>query len=266
MILAIDVGNTNIVVGCIEEGKILFFERIATDMLKTELEYAATIKVLFELYHIERESVKGCIISSVVPPINRTLQLAVDKLFGLECMIVGPGVKTGLNILMDNPAQVGADLIVNAVAALHLYGGPLIIIDMGTATTVSVLDKNKNYIGGMIMPGVMVSLDSLVNSTSQLPKIGLDSPKKILGKNTIDGMKSGIIFSQAAAIDGIVERIWEELSYTCPVIATGGLATKIIPQCKHEITVDQELTLTGLSLIYEKNRNNHSHGTNRNSS
>lgn len=255
MILAIDVGNTNIVVGCIEDQKILFFERIATDTSKTELEYATTFKVLFDLYNISKEQIDGCIISSVVPPINRTLQLAIDKLIGIESMIVGPGVKTGLNILMDNPAQVGADLIVNAVAGLHLYGAPLIMVDMGTATTVSVLDQNKNYIGGMIIPGVRVSLDSLVNRTSQLPKISLDSPKKILGKNTIDCMRSGIIYSQAAAIDGIIDRIEEELGYHCPVVATGGLSAKIVPQCKHEITVDQELTLAGLDLIYQKNQN-----------
>ena len=254
MILAIDVGNTNIVVGCIQNEKIMFFERIATDTLKTELEYAATLNVLFELYHIEKKNVTGCIISSVVPPINRTLQMAIHKLFGLECMIVGPGVKTGLNILMDNPAQLGADLIVNAVAGLHLYGAPLIMIDMGTATTISVLDPNRNYIGGMIIPGVRVSLDSLVNRTSQLPKISLDSPKKILGKNTVDCMKSGIIYSQASSIDGIIDRINEELGYESPVIATGGLASKIIPQCKHDIKVDNELTLIGLSLIYEKNQ------------
>ena len=256
MILAIDVGNTNIVLGCIKDEKILFVERIATDTLKTELEYASTLRFLLELYDINRTDVKGCIISSVVPPINNTLESAIKKLFNVEAMIVGPGVKTGLNIMMDNPAQVGADLIVNAVAGLHLYGAPLIMIDMGTATTVSVLDQNKNYIGGMIIPGVRVSLDSLVNRTSQLPKISLDAPKKILGKNTIDCMKSGIIYSQAAAMDGIIDRINDELGFECPIVATGGLSARIIPQCKHDIIIDNELTLVGLGLIYEKNSKN----------
>lgn len=254
MVLAIDVGNTNIVIGCLEGNDIVFYERISTDTARTELEYATTIKVMFELYNVNRTEVEGCIISSVVPHVNKTLQLAIEKLFNLDCMIVGPGVKTGLNIMMENPAQVGADLIVNAVAGLQRYGAPLTIVDLGTATTVSVLDQNKNYIGGMIMPGVNVSLESLVNSTSQLPNISLDMPKRILGKNTIEGMKSGIIYGQAAAIDGIIDRINEELGADIPVVATGGLSSHIIPICKHDVTIDNELTLYGLGLIYEKNQ------------
>lgn len=168
-------------------------------------------------------------------------------------MIVGPGLKTGLNILMDNPAQVGSDLIVNAVAGLKHYGAPLIIIDMGTATTISVVDDKKNYIGGMILPGVKVSLDSLVNRTSQLPKISLEAPRKIIGKNTIDCMKSGIIMGQAASMDGMVERVWDELGYHAKAVATGGLAGCIVPYCRHEIIYDNELTLKGLGIIYRKN-------------
>ena len=185
MILAVDIGNTNIVIGCIEEEKVYFVERVSTDISKTELEYVVQFKTLLELYRIKMEEITGCIIASVVPPLNNIVKNAMEKLLRITPMIVGPGLKTGLNILMDNPAQVGADLIVNAVAGLKYYGAPIIIIDMGTATTISVVDKNKNYVGGMILPGVKVSLESLVNRTSQLPRISLEAPKKMIGKNTV---------------------------------------------------------------------------------
>ena len=255
MILAIDAGNTNIVLGCIADNDILFAERVSTDTSKTELEYVETIKILLDLYNINSSDIDGCIISSVVPPLTYILKSAVAKYLKLDAMIVGPGIKTELNIKMDNPAQVGADLIVNAVAGLSKYGAPLIMIDMGTATTVSVLDENNCYIGGMILPGVLVSIEALVQSTSQLPRIGLDKPKKVLGKNTVDSMKSGIIYSQASAIDGIIDRIKDELGYDCQVVATGGLASRIVPYCKKDVIVDNDLTLSGLNLIYKKNIN-----------
>ncbi|MDE6974065.1 MAG: type III pantothenate kinase [Lachnospiraceae bacterium] len=253
MILAVDIGNTNIVIGCIEEEKVYFVERVSTDISKTELEYVVQFKTLLELYRIKMEEITGCIIASVVPPLNNIVKNAMEKLLRITPMIVGPGLKTGLNILMDNPAQVGADLIVNAVAGLKYYGAPIIIIDMGTATTISVVDKNKNYVGGMILPGVKVSLESLVNRTSQLPRISLEAPKKMIGKNTVDCMKGGIIMGQAASMDGLIERICEELGYPAQVVATGGLAGCIIPYCKKEIICDNELTLKGLGIIYNKN-------------
>lgn len=253
MILAVDIGNTNIVIGCIEEEKVYFVERVSTDISKTELEYVVQFKTLLELYRIKMEEITGCIIASVVPPLNNIVKNAMEKLLRITPMIVGPGLKTGLNILMDNPAQVGADLIVNAVAGLKYYGVPIIIIDMGTATTISVVDKNKNYVGGMILPGVKVSLESLVNRTSQLPRISLEAPKKMIGKNTVDCMKGGIIMGQAASMDGLIERICEELGYPAQVVATGGLAGCIIPYCKKEIICDNELTLKGLGIIYNKN-------------
>lgn len=253
MILAVDIGNTNIVIGCIEGEKVRFVERVSTDLSKTELEYAVEFKTLFDLYRIGIEDITGSIISSVVPPLNNIVRSAMEKLLRVRPLLVGPGLKTGLNILMDNPGQVGADLIVNAVAGLHYYGAPLIIIDMGTATTISVVDEKKNYAGGMIMPGVKVSLDSLVNRTSQLPKISLEAPKKIIGKNTVECMKSGIVIGQAAQMDGMVERIWEEIGSQATVIATGGLAGCIIPHCKNKIICDNELTLKGLGIIYRKN-------------
>lgn len=253
MILAIDIGNTNIVIGCIDGEEITFVERVSTDVLKTELEYVVEFKALLDLYNIKTEEIDGGIISSVVPPLNHVITTAIKKFFGIEPMLVGPGVKTGMNILMDNPATVGADLIVNAVAGLKDYGAPLIMIDMGTATTVSVLDDKKNYIGGMILPGVRVSLDSLVNRTSQLPRIALEPPKKVIGKNTIDCMKSGIIIGQAASLDGMIDRIWDELGYKTKVVATGGLSERIVSNCRHDIILDNELTLKGLKYIYDKN-------------
>lgn len=253
MILAVDIGNTNIVIGCIEQEKIFFVERVSTNISKTELEYVVEFKTLLDLYQIEVEDITGCIIASVVPPLNNIVKSAMEKLLHISPLLVGPGVKTGLNILMDNPGQVGSDLIVNAVAGLHYYGAPIIMIDMGTATTISVVDDKKNYIGGMILPGVKVSLESLVNRTSQLPRISLEAPKKIIGKNTIDCMKSGIVMGQAACMDGMIERIWDELGYKANVVATGGLAGCIVPYCKKKVIYDNELTLKGLDIIYRKN-------------
>ena len=253
MILAIDVGNTNIVIGCIKGEKVKFVERVSTDLSKTELEYVVEFKTLFDLYNISMEEITGSIISSVVPPLNNILKSALGKMFHKEPLLVGPGVKTGLNILMDNPGQLGSDLVVNAVAGLQYYGAPIIMIDMGTATTISVVDEKKNYIGGMILPGVKVSLDSLVNRTSQLPRISLEAPKKVIGKNTIDCMKSGIVMGQAACLDGMIERIFDELGYEAPVVATGGLSGSIVPHCKQNIIYDNELTLKGLGILYKKN-------------
>ncbi len=253
MILALDIGNTNIVIGCMEKDRAYFVERVSTNSSKTELEYVVDFKTLLDLYQIKMENITGCIVASVVPPLNNIVTAALKKLLHVSPLLVGPGIKTGLNILMDNPGQLGSDLVVNAVAGLHYYGAPIIMIDMGTATTISVVDNRKNYIGGMILPGVRVSLDSLVNRTSQLPRISLEAPKKIIGKNTIDCMKSGIIMGQASCIDGMIERIWDLLGYQAQVVATGGLAGCIVPYCKKKIVYDNELTLKGLEIIYRKN-------------
>ncbi len=254
MILAIDIGNTNTVLGCCRDQNILFVERLSTAPSRTVLEYAISIKNVLELYQIDRKEITGAIISSVVPPLTNLFREAVQKIVGIEPMVVGPGVKTGLNILMDNPAQVGSDLIVNAVAAITEHEAPLIIIDMGTATTISVIDAKKNYIGGMIMPGIRVSLDSLVSRTSQLVRISLDAPKRLIGKNTAECMKSGVIHGNAACIDGMIDRIEQDLGEKTTVIATGGLAPKIIPHCVHEIQLDDALLLKGLMYIYYKNK------------
>ena len=253
MILAIDIGNTNIVLGCLREEEILFTERLSTDHAKTDLEHAISIKNVLEMHHIDPQEIEGAIIGSVVPPITSLIKEALRKITNCDAMIVGPGLKTGLNILMDNPASVGSDLIVGAVAGIAEYRLPLVIIDMGTATTICVVDENKNYIGGMILPGIRVSLDSLTSRTSQLPRISLDPPKRLIGKNTIDCMKSGILYGNASCIDGMVERIEEDLGQKVTVVATGGLAGSIAPLCKHDIILDDELLLKGLLLIYKKN-------------
>ena len=253
MILAIDVGNTNIVLGCIEGETILFTERLSTDHAKTALEYAISFKNVLEMHALSPDSVTGCIIDSVVPPITALISDALLKIANVRPMIVGPGLKTGLNIMMDNPAQVGADLIVGAVAGIHDYPCPLILIDMGTATTICVIDRDKNYIGGMIMPGLKVSLDSLTSRTSQLPRISLDPPRRLIGKNTIESMKSGILYGSASMLDGMVERIEQDLGEKATVVATGGLAGRIVPLCSRTILLDDELLMRGLCYIYEKN-------------
>ena len=254
MILAIDIGNTNIVVGCIDKEKTYFIERLSTVRTKTELEYAVDIKVVLDLYHVKKSDIEGCIISSVVPQITNIAKLAVEKILKKEPIVLGPGVKTGLNIMMDHPGQLGADLVADAVAGIAEYQAPLIIVDMGTATTVSVVDEKKNYVGGMIMPGMRIALDALTARASQLSGISIEAPKRIIGKNTIECMKSGVLYSNAAAIDGIIDRIEEEIGQKATVIATGGLAKKIVPHCKKEIILDEYLLLKCLLVIYEKNK------------
>ena len=254
MILAIDVGNTNIVVGCIDDLKTYFIERLSTNRTKTELEYVVDLKNVLDIYHIKKTEIEGCIISSVVPQITNIVKLAAEKILKKNAIVLGPGVKTGLNIMMDNPGQLGADQVADAVAGISGYPVPLILIDMGTATTASVVNSKKQYVGGMILPGVGVSLDALTARASQLSGISIDAPRHVIGKNTIECMKSGVLYSNAAALDGIIDRIEEELGEKATVVATGGLAKKIVPHCKREIILDEELLLRGLLIIYEKNK------------
>ncbi len=254
MILAIDIGNTNIVIGCIEERKCVFVERLSTVRTKTELEYAIDIKSVLDIYHIRRDDLDGGIISSVVPEITTVAKLAVEKILKKEPLVVGAGIKTGLNIRIDNPAQLGSDLVVDSVAALAEYTAPMLIFDLGTANTVCVIDKNKNYIGGMIYPGIGVSLESLTAHASQLGGIGLEPPEHIIGKNTVECMKSGTLYSAAAAIDGLIDRLCDELEGDVTVIATGGLAKKVVPYCRRKIILDDDLLLKGLAVIYRKNK------------
>lgn len=253
MILTVDMGNTNIVVGGIDEDNIYFAERITTNLSKTDLEYAVNIKDILEIYHIPLDRVEGSILSSVVPPLNSTLLKAVEKIIGKKPLLVGSGMKTGLNIIMDNPKTVGSDMIVDAVAAIREFPLPIIIIDMGTATTMSVVDPAGNYIGGVILPGLKVSLDSLSGKAAQLPYISLEIPGKVIGKNTIDCMRSGIIYGNAEQIDGIIDRMEAELGRKASIVATGGLAKLITPVCRHKIVYDDALLLKGLLILYRRN-------------
>lgn len=254
MILAIDIGNTNIVIGCCENNDILFRDRISTNHTATVLEYIAILKTAFELNDVIPNNISGIVISSVVPAVTNTLKQAAEKYTHAKAIIVGPGIKTGLSILIDNPAQLGSDLVVDAVAGINYYSLPLIIIDIGTATTLSVIGENGDYLGGMIVPGISVSHDSLISRTSQLPKIAFERPKRVIGKNTVECMKSGLLYSNAGAIDGLIDRINDELGRECTVVATGGLANVIIPLCKSKIILDDDLLLKGLMIIYNKNK------------
>ena len=254
MILAIDIGNSNIVIGGIDSKKTYFVERVNTDHRKTELEYAVSIKDIMELNNLALSSIEGSIVSSVVPPLTEVLLSAVKKLTGNTPMLVGSGMKTGLNIKMDNPKTVGSDLIVDAVAALRDFTPPVIIIDMGTATTMSVIDSAGNFTGGIIFPGLRVSLDSLSSRAAQLPYIGLNTPSHIIGKNTIDSMRNGILYGNAAMIDGVIDRMEEELKTEASLVATGGLASSVISLCRHKIHYDEALLLKGLQILYEKNK------------
>ncbi len=254
MILAIDMGNTNTVIGGIDEKKTYFIERVTTDQNRTDTEYAVSFKNILEMCGIDVKDIEGAILSSVVPPLNSVILSAVEKVTGIRPLLVGSGMKTGMNILMDNPKAVGSDQIVDAVAASHDHPLPLIVIDMGTATTMCVVDKNRNYIGGIILPGLKVSLDSLSSKTAQLPYISLEVPERTIGKNTIDCMRAGIIFGNVDMIDGIIDRMEKELGQPATVVATGGLARFITPMCRHKIICDDALLLKGLLILYQKNK------------
>lgn len=230
-----------------------FIERIATDKKKTSMEYAISLKNVLEIYQTHPDMIEGGIISSVVPLLTDVLKQATEKLIRHPVKVVGPGLKTGLRIQTDNPAQLGSDQVVDAVAAIAEYPTPLIIVDMGTATTISVVDKHAAFIGCVIMPGVRIATDSLVNSTAQLTQISLTPPKKLIGSNTIDSMKSGAMYGHAASIDGLIDRIEEELGQKCSIVATGGLSGMVVSLCKHKMTIEEDLMLKGLQIIYNKN-------------
>ena len=253
MILAVDIGNTNVVLGCIEGEKILFLERMATDRGATEMEYLVRIRAVLKFRELDPKEMEGAIICSVVPIVTMNVRPAVEQLTGKKAVVVGPGIKTGLRINIDNPGALGADRVADAVAAINHYPVPLITIDMGTATTVGVVDETKTFIGGMIVPGVMVSLNALAGGTAQLPHISLDPPKHAIGRNTVECMQNGIIYHNAAGVDGMIDRIEQQLGKKCTVVMTGGLSAVIAPHCRHEMIVDPELLLKGLMILYRKN-------------
>lgn len=254
MILTVDIGNSNIVIGGVEENTIRFHGRIRTEATKTSDEYCVDLKILMEVNGVHPQAIEGSIISSVVPQVLNSIQTAIKKLTGKSSLVVGPGLKTGLNILLENPGQTGADLVVADVAALREHKPPLIVVDMGTATTMAVLDKDGAHIGGCICPGVKISLDALTDRTALLPGLQLDKPKRVIGRNTIDAMRSGIMLGTACMIDGMIERMEAELGYPVTVIATGGMAQFIVPLCRRPILYDKDLITKGLAYLYRENR------------
>ena len=256
MILTVDIGNSNIVLGGVEGDSIALEARLRTDITKTSDEYCIDLKMILDVYNVAPSEIEGTIIASVVPQVLNSMQTAVKKLTGKESLVVGPGLKTGLNIKVENPSQTGADLVVGSVAALREHKPPLIIIDMGTATTMTVLDENGALIGGCICPGVKISMDALTDRPAQLPGLQLDQPKKAIGRNTIDCMRSGIMMGNACMLDGMVERMEAELGSKATVIATGGIAKFIVPMCKTPIIYDKDLLVKGLAALYRDNKRN----------
>lgn len=255
MLLAIDIGNTNIVLGVIQGDTIRFTARMATDRTRTEDEYAMALSQLFQLRGLDGKTLDGAILSSVVPELKPIFVRAIRTLCGITPLVVGAGVRSGLNIRIDNPAQLGSDLVVGAVAALAKYPTPLLVFDFGTATTLSVLDGKGAYLGGMIMPGLRLAVEALSSRTAQLPHIDLQAPARVIGTNTVDCMNAGAIYGNAAMLDGVIDRVEEELGEPiAAVVGTGGLISKVAPYCKHEIIIEDDLMLWGLKVIYEKNK------------
>lgn len=255
MLLVFDVGNTNIVLGLYDGDKMIYHWRAATNELKTADEYAASLGMMFQLDGVTFDMVTDIIISSVVPPVNPTLEYLCRRYFHVEPMMVGPGMKTGLNILYDNPRELGADRIVNAVAGITLYGGPLIIIDLGTATTFCAIDERKRYLGGAVTPGIGISMEALFQRASKLPRIELTPASSVICKNTVSAMQSGIYYGAIGQVYGIVWRMKKEMGYKeIKVIATGGLADLIASQSETIDVIDPLLTLKGLYILFKKNR------------
>ena len=254
MILTVDIGNSNIVIGGVEGEKIIFEARLRTESTKTSDQYCVDLKILLDVYKVDTASIEGAIIASVVPQVLNSMQTAIKKLTGKTSLVVGPGLKTGLNIKIENPSQTGADLVVGSVAALREHKAPLIVIDMGTATTMIVLDSTGALIGGCICPGVKISMDALTDRTALLPGLQLDQPKKAIGRNTIDCMRSGIMMGTACMLDGMIQRMEEELGEKTTVIATGGIGKFIVPLCKTPMIYDKDLLVKGLAILYRENK------------
>jgi len=256
MILTLDIGNTNITIGVYDHDKLRFVSRMATDSSRMEDQYAIELRDILDINGVAMKNIEGCAISSVVPPVNAAIVRAVRKLTNVNPICVGPQTKTNVKIKVQQPELTGADLIVGCEAAASMFNGPTIILDMGTATTFVLLDREKNMLGGCIYPGVGISLDALTHRTAQLPSISLKAPGKTICDNTVDCMRSGIIYGTACMIDGMVERMEAEVGERCHVVATGGLSKEIIRHCRHSIHFCDTLLLDGLLMIYHANKEN----------
>ncbi len=254
MLLTLDLGNTNLTVGVFQQEELVCECRLKTDRSRTGDQYAVELLSILKLNGIDPEAIHGSILSSVVPGLDTVLCMVLERITGVEPLLVGPGIKTGMNIRIDNPAQLGADLLVGAVAAVHKYGAPCIVWDLGTATTVSAIDVNGAFRGGAIMPGVATSLDSLVSNASLLQRVHIKAPENAIGTNTSDSMRSGVVLGTASMMEGMCDRIEQELGVKATVVVTGGLGREIAAACRRETVYDNRLLLDGLRLIYDKNR------------
>lgn len=255
MILAVDIGNSTVVMGLINNSELIASRKTVTDISELEVNYKEEIKTLLKSHSISESKIEGAIISSVVPLLTDILREAVCDIFKLEPITVNSESITGIDIITDNPSQLGSDRIADATAGINEYGAPLVIIDMGTATTVSVINPQNQFLGGLILPGVRTSLNSLINNTSQLPRIKLGTPsERIIGTNTVSSIENGIVYGTAAQIDGLIQRISDELDFDPKIIATGGNAGAVIPYCKPKIIYDKNLLLKGLYIIYKNEK------------
>lgn len=253
MILAIDIGNTNIVFGVFDGSDLVLESRMDTSRHRMADQYAITIDQLFHLYKIKHTDITGAVISSVVPPVSDQMKISIEKVFGITPLMIGSGVKTGLNILIDDPSTLGADLACGGAAAKELYPLPCIVIDLGTATKVYAVDKKGAFIGGIIAPGIKISLEALASRTMSLPMISLDGSTPVIGKNTVDCMRSGVLYGHAGMLDSFIDKFQEQLG-KASVVATGGFSTVIKDYCRNEFIVDQQLVLKGLKIIFDKNK------------
>ncbi len=254
MLLTVDIGNSHITLGVFDGEELCFTARMATDTKRTQDLYAVDINGIMELYHAQKEKIDGSIICSVVPEITASIARAIRKVIGIDSMILGPGIKTGVNIKIDNPAQLGADLVAGAAGALRLYSTPCIIFDLGTATTIFAIDRNGDFLGGSICAGVGITLDALATKTSLLPHVNIEKPKSPIGTNTVASMQSGLVYGTAAMMDGMAERFEEQLGEKALLIATGGLAATVLPACRREFIYNDNLLLEGMRFIWEKNQ------------
>ena len=255
MILAVDIGNSTVVMGLINNSELIASRKTVTDISELEVNYKEEIKTLLKSHSISESKIEGAIISSLVPLLTDILKEAVSDIFKLEPITVNSESITGIEIITDNPSQLGSDRIADATAGINEYGAPLVIIDMGTATTVSVINPQNQFLGGLILPGVRTSLNSLINNTSQLPRIKLGTPsERIIGTNTVSSIENGIVYGTAAQIDGLIQRISDELDFDPKIIATGGNAGAVIPYCKPKIIYDKNLLLKGLYIIYKNEK------------